>query len=265
MKQHEAPMVDAFQHVLTGNGEISFGMSLLLIGLSALTSMITATLGIGGGMLLLAVMASTLPLAALIPVHGLVQLGSNANRAILTFRFVDWQMLRLFSIGALAGAVAASFIVVQLPLVFIQLAIAIFILFLIWGSKPKAQKMSAHGRVLAGGVTTVVSMFVGATGPLVAAFAHRNQYNKMELTATFSSCMTVQHGLKAFVFAFIGFSFWQWAGLVSAMIVSGAIGTWIGLHVLHRMPARHFAMAFKLVVSLLAVRLLVDAILTLKG
>lgn len=258
-------MHETLAHFLTGNGEISHVTALLLIGLSALTSLITATLGIGGGMLLLAVMASSVPLAALIPVHGLVQLGSNANRALLTFRFTDWRMLRLFSVGAVVGAGVASFIVIQLPLVILKLAIALFILFLLWGSKPKAQPMSAPGRVLAGLVTTLVSMFVGATGPLVAAFAHRNSYSKMQLTATFSSCMTVQHGLKAFVFACIGFSFWQWAGLIAAMIASGAVGTWVGLHFLKRVPATRFALIFKVVVSLLALRLLVEAILTLQA
>lgn len=45
--------------------------SLMLIAVSALTSAVTASLGIGGGVLLLAVMAVALPPAAIIPVQGL--------------------------------------------------------------------------------------------------------------------------------------------------------------------------------------------------
>ena len=45
--------------------------ALALITTSALTSAITASLGIGGGVLLLAVMAIVLPPAAIVPVHGL--------------------------------------------------------------------------------------------------------------------------------------------------------------------------------------------------
>ncbi|WP_411272225.1 sulfite exporter TauE/SafE family protein [Alteromonas sp. CYL-A6] len=237
----------------------------MLISMSALTSLITATLGIGGGMLLLAVMAGSMPLSALIPVHGLVQLGSNANRALMTWRHIDWTLLRFFSVGAVVGAVMASFIVVQLPLVLIQVAVALFILFLVWGAKPKAQEMRPAGRILAGMITTVISMFVGATGPLVAAFVHRNRFDKMQLTAAFSSCMTVQHGLKAFVFSAIGFSFWQWAGLTLAMIASGAVGTWVGLHVLRRIPSARFAMLFKVVVTILALRLLYQAAISFYG
>ena len=150
--------------------------------------MMTATLGIGGGVLLLAVMAGIMPVSALIPVHGLVQLGSNGNRALMTAKHIDWSMLKYFSLGAIVGAFLASFIVVQLPLVIIQFAVAAFILFLVWGSKPRAQEMKPAGRTLAGVVTTLISMFVGATGPLVAAFVHRNNYSKMQITGTFASC-----------------------------------------------------------------------------
>ena len=116
---------------------------------------------------------------------------------------------------------------------------------------------------MAGLVTTLVSMFVGATGPLVAAFVHRNNYSKMQITGTFASCMTLQHGLKAFVFTFVGFSFAKWAGLIIIMIASGALGTFFGLKVLRRIPAEKFMLTFKIVVTLLALRLLWQAIASL--
>jgi len=245
--------------LLTANEAVAPSVVLVLIVASFFTSLMTATVGIGGGVLLLAVMAGSLPVAALIPVHGLVQLGSNGNRAVMTLKHIDWNMLKFFALGAVIGAFLASFVVVQLPLVFIQFAVAAFILFLVWGSKPKAQEMKPAGRVMAGFVTTLVSMFVGATGPLVAAFVHRNNYSKMQITGTFASCMTLQHGLKAFVFTFVGFSFVQWAGLIVAMVLSGALGTYVGLKVLKRVPTQKFMLAFKLVVTLLAFRLLWQA------
>ncbi|MEM8689778.1 MAG: sulfite exporter TauE/SafE family protein, partial [Pseudomonadota bacterium] len=50
----------------------------LLIAVSAVTSFVTASLGLGGGVILLAVMALIVPGPAIIPVHGAVQIGSNA-------------------------------------------------------------------------------------------------------------------------------------------------------------------------------------------
>ncbi|ABM17350.1 hypothetical protein Maqu_0244 [Marinobacter nauticus VT8] len=50
---------------------LSTSVMVFLLMASAVTSMITATLGAGGGVLLLVLMASWLPPAAIIPVHGI--------------------------------------------------------------------------------------------------------------------------------------------------------------------------------------------------
>lgn len=229
---------------------------LWLILTSALTSFITAAMGIGGGVLLLAVMATILPPLALIPVHGLVQFGSNANRALLTRLHIHWPMVLRFSGGALLGAAIASQVLVQLPVDWIQRAVALFILYMVWGPKPKKLAVSGIKTFLAGSLTTLISMFVGATGPLVAAFIHRMDKDKLATTATFSACMSFQHVTKAAVFGAVGFSFSDWLLPILLMIAAGAFGTWLGLKLLHRIPARFFRRGFAWIVTLLALRLL---------
>ena len=53
----------------------------LLVVASSFTSALTAAFGLGGGIAMLALMGLFVPVAALIPVHGAVQLGSNTGRA----------------------------------------------------------------------------------------------------------------------------------------------------------------------------------------
>ena len=231
-----------------------------LILTAGFTSLLTATLGIGGGVLLLLVMAQVVPVAALIPVHGLVQLGSNGNRAVMTHAHIDWPLCGRFLAGALIGAGLASLVVVQLPLQVIQLAVAGFILWMIWGPKPSARTLTPLRTLLAGSVTTFVAMFVGASGPLVAAFVHRHSHDKMQTVATFAATMTGQHLLKAVVFSFIGFSFTDWLPLIGLMILSGLLGTWIGLNLLQKVSSVWFSRLFRIVVTLLAVRLLWQAL-----
>lgn len=230
---------------------------------AAATSFMTAAMGIGGGVLLLAILASTLPPAALIPVHGLVQLGSNGNRAWMTRAHIDWSMVKFFGLGAIVGAISASFIVIQLPLFLIQLSVALFILFLVWGPKPKQKQMSDKGHLAAGLGTTLASMFVGATGPLVAGFVHRQSYDKLEATSTFAACMSLQHCLKMLVFTLIGFSFWQWLPLILLMILGGLLGTWLGLKMLNKIPPQHFKQVFRFIITLMAIRLLWQSISSL--
>jgi len=76
----------------------------LILGLSFIGSFITAAFGIGGGIITLAGIASLLPASAIIPVHGAVQVGSNAGRAVLMFRHITTTALLPFAIGALIGA-----------------------------------------------------------------------------------------------------------------------------------------------------------------
>lgn len=237
--------------------------ALFLIILSGFTSLLTATLGIGGGVLLIAALAQLVPVTALIPVHGLVQFGSNFNRAFMTRQHIDWFWVSRFAVGAVAGALLASMIVVQLPLVVIQLCVGLFILWMIWGPKPQSQQMSAARIMVSGAITTLVSMFVGATGPLVGSLIHRRDGDKMTKVATMGAALSVQHVLKGFVFTFVGFSFIEWLPFILAMITSGALGTYIGLHFLRKVSSERFNVLFRAVITLLALRLIYQAILEL--
>ena len=87
----------------------------LLVGISFFTSFLTAAVGIGGGSILLALMAQAMPPAAIIPVHGIVQLGSNVGRAAVLHKSVDRALLGWFVAGSLVGALIGGRIVVTMP------------------------------------------------------------------------------------------------------------------------------------------------------
>jgi uncharacterized membrane protein YfcA len=247
-------------HFLIPEG-LSLSTTLLLIISAGFTSFVSAAMGIGGGLLLLIIMANIMPLAALIPVHGLVQLGSNANRMAMTRHHIQWSIAGYFFVGAILAALVASFVLVQLPLAVIQIAIGVFVLALTWGFKPKKRDLPKWARTIAGFVTTFLTMFIGATGPLVAALIHAQRADRHQVVATFSSCMTIQHGLKIVVFGLLGFAFLPWLPLIIAMIISGAIGTWLGLQLLNRYSAKTFDWIFKGIITLLALRTLYEGVI----
>jgi uncharacterized membrane protein YfcA len=66
--------------------ELAPWVAILLLVVSAFTSLISAAFGLGGGLVLLAMMATVMPAAALVPVHGVVQIGSNFGRALVMLR-----------------------------------------------------------------------------------------------------------------------------------------------------------------------------------
>ncbi len=232
----------------------------LLVGVSFFTSLLTAAVGIGGGMLLLAVMAQILPVLAIIPVHGVVQLGSNAGRAHILRPNIDGRILLYFSVGSLVGALVGGNIVVTLPVIYLQLILAGFILFSTWGPKPSAKTSGKNGLMIGGFLSTLLTMFVGATGPFVAVMLKRLRLDKTPQVATMAACMSIQHALKFLVFVMLGFSFAPYAILIIVMIIVGFLGTLVGRRLLDALSEEVFSNMLKWALTFLALRLLWKAL-----
>src|SRR3546814_8848710 len=94
--------------------DVGLTASVSLSVFSAVTSFVTAAAGIGGGIMMVAVMAVLMPTQAVIPVHGLVQIGSNAGRTAIMLGGVQWQVLAPFCAGSLVGAAVGGMTVVEL-------------------------------------------------------------------------------------------------------------------------------------------------------
>ncbi len=136
---------------------------------SFLTSALTAAFGLGGGLALLAVMGAMMPPAAVIPVHGIAQLGSNASRLALQWRSVVWPIVLWFSAGSLIGAVIGARLFVELPESLLKALIGAFVLLTVYGPKPRGFSPGARTFFATGAASAIISMFVGATGPIAAA------------------------------------------------------------------------------------------------
>lgn len=232
---------------------------IFLVCIAALTSFMTASVGVGGGVLLLAVLSLVIPASAIIPVHGLVQFGSNANRSLMLWRHIDWVTIGWFFPGAMLGAGLAAIFLIELPLQLLQVAIAGFIFYLCWGPRLPKRVLGNQGTFLAAWATTFLSHFVGATGPLVAAFIKQKHEKRQVSVACFAAAMTLQHGPKAIVYGIAGFVFKEWLLLIVLMIISGAIGTKLGLLQLNRLTDTRFTLLFNVVLTLLAIRLIWQA------
>ena len=238
--------------------DVGLTASAALIALSAATSFITAAAGIGGGIILIAVMAVIMPAHALIPIHGVVQIGSNAGRAAIMIRGVEWKVIAMFCIGSLVGAAIGGLTAVQLPPAALNIGLACFILWSVWGPA-----VSAAGRfrvIVTGIFSSFLTMFFGATGSFVSAMVKSMRLGRVEHVATHSACMVAQHTIKVFAFGLLGFNYAPYAGLIVAMIVSGFIGTVVGKHILVKMNDQTFHRVIAVILSVLALRLLYEGV-----
>lgn len=231
-----------------------------LILASYFTSALTAAFGIGGGVALLAIMSTVIPVATLIPVHGIVQMGSNAGRAWHLRQFIQWPFMLAFGIGAVIGTAAGSQFVVALPDALLKLILASFVLFLVWAPKPKMMKGGNVSVGIGGAASSLVGMFVGATGPLVAAIVAGRADDRQGVVSTHAAAMTLQHALKIIAFGFVGFAFTAWLGLMLAMVITGYLGTITGGKILHMMDEKLFRKIFKTLLTMLALYMLIRSL-----
>ena len=232
---------------------LGYAPAALLIVASFFTSALTAAFGIGGGLAMLALMGLFVPVAALIPVHGAVQLGSNTGRAWKQRASIRWDVGAPFVAGSILGAIVGAFVVVQLPDAVMKLVLGFFIIAITWTKIPGMDRLGRAGIAIGSAVLSVLSMLFGATGPLLAAFFGQIfAGDRKALVATHAAGMTVQHLLKIVVFGLAGFAFASWLPLVAAMIVSGYLGTVYGTRLLERLPEKSFAFWFKVGLTLLA-------------
>ncbi|PWW00471.1 sulfite exporter TauE/SafE [Hoeflea marina] len=223
---------------------------------SFFTSALTIAAGIGGGLALLAIMTYLVPIAALIPVHGMVQLGSNIGRATLLRSHIAWPCVLAFLAGGIPGAWFGGLAVGWVDESVMTLTLGLFILGLTWTPLPAMAGISTPGYVLTGAVTSFLTMIFGATGPFNAVVLSKAFASRMRLAATLAAIMSVQHLLKFAAFSLIGFAYGPWLPLIALMIITGLAGTWVGRFALIRTSERSFRFVFSVCLSLLALDLI---------
>lgn len=234
-------------------------MALALIGLSFVTSLITATFSLGGGALMIAVLALVFPPATVVPLHGAIQLGSNAGRALVQRAHVQWSVVLWISLGAVIGTIVGGQFATLLPETLFQIAIGAFVLITTWLPQPKVVGRSPVVQFVGGAVISAISMVVGATGPLVAIFI-KGLADRRQLVATHAMLMTLQNVMKIVVFVALGFAFAAYLPLIAAMIATGFLGTATGSRLLVKVPESAFRWGFKIVLTVVALDILREAI-----
>ena len=103
---------------------------------------------------------------------------------------------------------------------------------------------------------TGLGMLAGATGPLGAAVLMQRNKQRDWLVVNTAVYMTLNHLLRVVAFAAIGFSLAPWWQLVVAMVIAGIVGSWVGTRLRPRVPQLNFQRWFRVLVSLLAARMI---------
>ncbi len=218
-------------------------------------SIVSPAIGTSGGVTF-AAMATVMPPAAVVPVHGFIEGVASAMRWTLLREFVHYRFVLLFTLGTVAGLVAGWPLIGLFPDDVLRMLLGTFFLFTAWAPLTWIRTSPALG----GLSTSCLSVIVGATGPLVAALIARRERDHRVVIATQGACTVFQHFGKALLFSLWGFSFANYAGLIIAMIVVTIIGTYIGKRILLKSSQQTLRLALNAIVTVLGVQLLLEGL-----
>ncbi len=231
--------------------------SALLIVAAFLSSSLTAILGLGGGMLLISFMSVFLPPAAIVPIHGVVQFVSNASRSAFSSRDIRKDLLWPFLAGGLIGTLVGSRLILRIPSEFLPIPLGLFILLMTWLPQIN-RKLWFPGKFFSlGFFQSFLTLFVGATGPLNLPFLVRAGLTRDQLVVTGAAFMTIVHLVKIITFGLLGFAFAPYLSLMALMIIAVISGSYVGTRLRHHVPEQLFLKTFKLLITLLAIRMIV--------
>ncbi len=218
----------------------------LVVIVVVLTSTLSGFIGMGGGMILMGVLASVLPVQKSMVIHGFVQLISNSSRAYGLRHHIFWKILPVYFLGMVSALLFLSQLVFMPSKQLIFICLGLFSFMTIVSKNFLFLDITKNMYALVCGfLVTVVKLTCGASGPLLDVFYLNSNLNRFEVIATKAITQSLGHLFKIIYYS------WFVGGLVrdpqnySYVFLFGVgcaavLGTKIGKSILGRLEEQKF-------------------------
>ncbi|MAI27830.1 MAG: hypothetical protein CMN75_17535 [Spirochaeta sp.] len=244
-----------------GIGDLEFWQTGLLVAAGIGTSVISAIVGMAGGITLLAILLLFLDPLVAIPLHAIVQLISNGSRSLIHRNHIQWKILWPYLLPLLPLGWWSLGLAEKLPPDVARSLIGFFVLIATWrpgwlllGTHPGHTNLKLRFFGL-GVVVGFLNVTFGATGPLIAPFFLNLGLSRFQLIGTKAAGQMGSHIAKIIVFGVAGFAYREWAGLLFILCLSVVFGTWLGTRILGYVNEVWFVRLYRLVLTVIALSL----------
>ena len=222
---------------------MSLLITAIILGAALFTSFVSSIFGMLGGVLLMAVLITLMSTGPAMVLHGLIQLASNGYRAFLNRHDIQWRIIGVFLIGALAALTALVLIsfVPDEATVLIALGALPFIA----AGLPKSLSLDITRPfmpIFAGLIIVPVNVLAGVGGPMLDVFFQRVTLTRHQVVATKAVIQALAHTNKIIYFGVLVSSTQNWpnAPLLFCAFFLTVIGTNAGKHVLDNLNDKAF-------------------------
>jgi len=238
--------------------EIDVTLLAIVLG-SFFAAVSNAAFSSGGAMIVLAVTSTVLPVAAVVPIHSTLLIGSTASRAVVFREHVDWSVAGPFLVGSLVAVAIASRLYFALPEKMIAIAIASVMLVAIWLPAISWRPKLRHPWAIVGFVHSFLSTLF-AYGALLHAVILHTKLSRRQIVGTMAVALTGMSVFKITGYTLNGFDYRPYFLTIALAVLAAFAGTWVGKAIIDRISETTFRFVFRALVTLTAIRLLYTSI-----
>ena len=206
------------------------------------TAFLSGLFGMAGGLILIGVLLTILPLPSAMVLHAITQMASNGWRAFLWRRHIRWRPVSIYMIGCTLafGAWSITRYVPDKPVALLLLGVTPFMARLTPASiKPNPD--SIWQGTLYGSICMGLMLMTGVSGPLMDTFFLGGKFDRRGIVATKATCQVASHFVKLIYFGGVidqAAALNPWLAL--AAIASSMLGTTLATRVLQAMSDGQF-------------------------
>lgn len=229
-----------------------------ILGLiSTATSVLSAVVGMAGGVTLLSLMTFFLSWEVIVPVHGMVQLTSNSSRAFFLKSHVRKDIFWAYVAGTPIGVLLSLYLLKEILDRNVPLLLLVCLIFYVLFKPKKLPPLKIPPMAYAGvgALAGLFALLIGATGPLIAPFFIRDDLSKEEIVATKASVQLVTHFIKIPSFVYLGFAYGDHIFLILIMSAGAVVGTYLGVQILGKVSQNLFLWLYKTALLVAALRI----------
>ena len=233
------------------------------------TAFISGMFGMAGGLILMSVMLTLLPLATAVVLQSSIQLVSNVWRCILWRRYIVWHVIPWYFAGIALG-ITLMLVVQFVPdknTAFLVMG-TLPLLSMAVGSRLRLHIENPYHTFPAAACLTFVHLTAGVVGPLLDLLYVNAAFTRQQIIATKAFNASIMHIVRVlhygvFVMLMTGEGGWPkeldpvWMGL---FIVVSVAGTTTAAWFVHRMTDDHFKIITRVLVVLVSLYCLYQGI-----
>ncbi len=238
-------------------------MNQAVLGVVTLAVTVLSTaIGFGSAVLLIPIFALVLPIKKTIALLSVYFIFVTVTRAWLFRQRIDWDVVKRISMGAVPACLVGITLMVWIPADHVQKALAIVILLYLANeltgfTSARPLRLGRTGTMAVGTGYGFFSGLVGTGNPITAAFLLHMGMRKGAFVANMAACSILLDVLKTMILAQQGWLQPQDGGFLALLVVIGLIGTWLGRHLVDRIPVQTFKRLVFAMLALVAGKILI--------